>query len=62
MKNFLIALVIELSAMIYCNHGRKRDILIGNFRSYHVRNHVFGTQIIEISGITCQNEEPITLF
>ena len=48
--------------MIYYNNGTKRDLLIGNLRSYHVRNHVFGTQTIEISEITCQNEKPITFF
>ena len=48
--------------MIYCNNGTKRDLLIGNLRSYHVRNHVFGTQTIEIREITCQYEKPITFF
>ena len=48
--------------MIYYNNGTKRDLLIGNLRSYHVRNHVFGTQSIEISEITCQDEKPITFF
>ena len=48
--------------MIYCNNGTKRDLLIGNLRSYHVRNHVFGTQTIRISETTCQNEKPITFF
>ena len=48
--------------MIYYNNGTKRDLLIGNLRSYHVRNHDFGTQTIEISEITCQNEKPITFF
>ena len=48
--------------MIYCNNGTKRDLLYGNLRSYHVRNHVFGTQTIEISEITCQYEKPITFF
>ena len=48
--------------MIYCNNGTKRDLLIENLRSYHVRNHVFGTQTIEISEITCQDEKPITFF
>ena len=48
--------------MIYYNNGTKRDLLIGNLRSYHVRNHGFGTQTIEISEITCQNEKPITFF
>ena len=48
--------------MIYCNNGTKRDLLIGNLRSYHVRNHVFGTQTIRISEATCQNEKPITFF
>ena len=48
--------------MIYYNNGTKRDLLIGNLRSYHVRNHVFGTQTIEISEITCQDEKPITFF
>ena len=48
--------------MIYYNNGTKRDLLIGNLRSYHVRNHVFGTQTIEISEITCQYEKPITFF
>ena len=48
--------------MIYCNNGTKRDLLIGNLRSYHVRNHVFGTQTIRISETTCQNEKPIAFF
>ena len=48
--------------MIYCNNGTKRDLLFGNLRSYHVRNHVFGTQTIRISEATCQNEKPITFF
>ena len=48
--------------MIYYNNGTKRDLLIGNLRSYHVRNHVFGTQTIEISETTCQDEKPITFF
>ena len=48
--------------MIYYNNGTKREFLIGNLRAYHVRNHVFGTQTIEISEITCQNEKPITFF
>ena len=48
--------------MIYCNNGKKRDLLFGNLRSYHVRNHVFGTQTIRKSETTCQNEKPITFF
>ena len=48
--------------MIYFNNGTKRDLLIGNLRAYHVQNHDFGTQTIEISEITCQNEKPITFF
>ena len=48
--------------MIYYNNGTKRDLLIGNLRSYHVSNHVLGTQTIEISEITCQDEKPITFF
>ena len=48
--------------MIYCNNGTKKDLLIGNLRSYHARNHLFGTQSIENSEITCQNEKPITFF
>ena len=48
--------------MIYYNNGTKRDLLIWNLRAYHVRNHDFGTQTIEISEITCQNEKPITFF
>ena len=48
--------------MIYCNNGTKRDLLIGNLRSYHVRNHVFGSQIIKISETTCQKEKPIAFF
>ena len=48
--------------MIYYNNGTKRDLLIGNLRAYHVRNHDFGTQTIEISEITCQNEKPITFL
>ena len=46
--------------MIYYNNGTKRDLLIGN--SYHVLNHVFGTQTIETSEQTCQDEKPITFF
>ena len=48
--------------MIYCNNGTKRDLLIGNLRAYHVRNHGFGTQTVRISEITCQHEKPITFF
>ena len=48
--------------MIYYNNGTKRDLLIGNLRSYHVRNHVFGSQTINISETTCQNEKPIAFF
>ena len=48
--------------MIYYNNGTKRDLLIGNLRSYHVVNHVFGTQTIETSEQTCQDEKPITFF
>ena len=48
--------------MIYYNNGTKRDLLIGNLRSYHVRNHVFGSQTIKISEKTCQNEKPIAFF
>ena len=48
--------------MIYCNNGTKRDVLIGHLRSYHLRNHVFGTQTIRISETTCQNDKPITFF
>ena len=48
--------------MIFYNNGTKRDLLIGNLRAYHVQNHDFGTQTIEISEITCQNEKLITFF
>ena len=48
--------------MIYYNNGTKRDLLIGNLRAYHVRNHDFGTQTIETSETRCQNEKPITFF
>ena len=48
--------------MIYYNNGTKRDLLIGNLRSYHVRNQVFGSQTIKISETTCQNEKPIAFF
>ena len=48
--------------MISCNNGTKRDLLIGNLRSYHVRNHVFGSQNIKISETTCQKEKPIAFF
>ena len=48
--------------MICCNNGTKRDLLIGNLRSYHVRNHFFGAQTVEIGEITCQDEKPITFF
>ena len=48
--------------MIYCNNGTKRDLLIGRLRSYHLRNHVYGTQTIRISETTCQNDKPITFF
>ena len=48
--------------MIYYNNGTKRDLLIENLRAYHVRNHFFGTQTVEISEITCQDEKPITFF
>ena len=48
--------------MIYYNNGTKRDLPIWNLRAYHVRNHDFGPQTIEISEITCQKEKPITFF
>ena len=48
--------------MIYYNNGTKRDLPIWNLKAYHVLNHDFGTQTIEISEITCQNEKPITFF
>ena len=48
--------------MIYYNNGTKRDLLIENLRAYHVRNHFFATQTVEISEITCQDEKPITFF
>ena len=48
--------------MMYYNNGTKRDLLIGNLRFYHVRNHLFGSQTIEISETTCQDEKPITFF
>ena len=48
--------------MIYYNNGTKRDLLIGSLRSYHVRNHVFGSQTIKISETTCQKEKPIAFF
>ena len=48
--------------MIYYNNGTKRDLLIGNLRSYHVRNHVFGSQTVKISETTCQKEKPIAFF
>ena len=48
--------------MIYYNNGTKRDLLIGNLRSYHVRNHVFGSQTIKISELPCQKEKPIAFF
>ena len=48
--------------MIYYNNGTKRDLLIENLRAYHVQNHFFATQTVEISEITCQNEKPITFF
>ena len=48
--------------MIYYNNGTKRDLLIGNLRSYHVRNHVFLSQTIKISETTCQKEKPIAFF
>ena len=48
--------------MIYYNNGTKRDLLIGNLRSYHARNHVFGSQTFKISETTCQNEKPIAFF
>ena len=48
--------------MIYYNNGIKRDLLIGNLRSYHVRNHVFGSQTVKISETTCQKEKPIAFF
>ena len=48
--------------MIYYNNGTKRDLLIENLRAYHVRNHFFGTQTVEISEITCQDAKPITFF
>ena len=48
--------------MIYYNNRTKRDLLIENLGSYHVRNHFFGTQTVEIIEITCQDEKPITFF
>ena len=61
-NNFLSPKVSELSEMIYCNQGPKRDLLNKNFTSYKDGNHVFGTQTIEMSEITCCNEKPITFF
>ena len=46
--------------MIYSKQGRKRDLLNGNSRSYHVGNHVFGAQTIEMNEMTCCNEKPST--
>ena len=48
--------------MIHYNNGKKRDLLIGNLRAYHVRNNVFGSQTIKISEKTCQIEKPIAFF
>ena len=48
--------------MIYYNNGTKRDLLIENLRAYHVRNHFFGTQTVEISEIKSQDAKPITFF
>ena len=61
-NNVLRAKVIQLSEMIYWNHGPKRDLVNGNCTSYQDGNHVFGTQAIEMSQITCCNEKPITFF
>ena len=33
--------------MIYCNHGPKRDLLNGNWRSQQVWKQVFGAQTID---------------
>ena len=52
----------ELSAMIYCNHGPKRDLVNWNWRTYQVGNHVFGAQTILTSKITCWNEKLTTCF
>ena len=35
--------------MIYCNHGPKRDLLNGNWRSQQVWKQVFGAQTIDPS-------------
>ena len=47
------AKVNELSAIMYCNHGPKRDLLNGNCRTLQVGNHVFGAKTIEMSEIAC---------
>ena len=47
------AKVNELSAMMYCNHGPKRDLLNGICRTYQVGNHDFGAQTIEMNEKTC---------
>ena len=39
-NNVLSAKVSELSEMIYCNRGQKRDLLNINFTSYKDGNHV----------------------
>ena len=61
-NNVLSAKVSELSEMIYCNHGPKRDLVNGNIRSYQDGNIVFGAKAIEMSQITCCNEKPIPFF
>ena len=48
--------------MIYCNQGRKRDLLNGNLRFYQVGNYVFGAQTTEINEMTCCNEKSLTFF
>ena len=61
-NNIFSAKVSEVSEMMYCNHGPKRDLWNGNCTSYQDGNHVFGAQTIEMSEITCCNEKPMTFF
>ena len=46
-NDVLSAKVNELSAMMYCIHGPKKDLLNINCRTKHVGNHIFGSQTID---------------
>ena len=54
------AKVKELSAMMYCNHGPKRDFFKWKLQNLACRESCFRAQTIEMSEMTCWNVKPIT--